>query len=79
MSRQEEKRNAMNADVIPLFLRVHKHLRTVDSVYIEAEDKIETRMVLQAHVNELRTLHGLLPPPLREKSWILTIERHKTA
>ncbi len=65
-------------NTIPSVRRIHRRLRTLNSAYMESEDKSETRMVLQAHVNELKLLHELLPPPVRRKSWILTIERHGT-
>lgn len=63
-------------NTIPSVLRIRRQLRTLNSAYMESEDKPETRMVLQAHVNELKLLHEMLPANVRGKSWILTIERY---
>ncbi len=65
-------------NMIPTMLRVRRRLRMLDSAYMASEDKQETRTVVQAQVNELKMIHELLPSTLREKSWILTIERHGT-
>ncbi len=68
----------LTMNMIPTMLRVRRRLRMLDSAYMASEDKQETRTVLQAQVNELKMIHELLPSTLREKSWILTIERHGT-
>lgn len=67
---------ATTTEMIPSVLRIHRHLRKLNSDYMASEDKPETRTVLQARLNELRFLHALLPSDLREKSWILSMERH---
>ncbi len=68
----------LTMNMIPTMLRVRRRLRMLDSAYMASEDKQETRTVVQAQVNELKMIHELLPSTLREKSWILTIERHGT-
>ncbi len=70
------KNMVMNADMVPSVKRLHRDIRKLNSAYMESEDKQETRTVLQAHVNELKALRSLLPPDLREKIWILSLERH---
>ncbi len=70
------KNLVMSTDMVPSVKRLHRHIRKLNSAYMESENKQETRTVLQAHVNELKTLRSLLPPDLRGKIWILSIERH---
>ncbi len=66
----------MKSDMIPIVRRIHRHIRNLNSAYMASEDKQETRTVMQAHVNELKALRALLPPALREKIWVLSLERH---
>ncbi len=70
------KNLVLNAAMIPSVRRIYRHIRELNSAYMESEDKHETRAVLQAHVNELKALRSLLPSDLREKIWILSLERH---
>jgi hypothetical protein len=67
---------AMATDMVPGVKRIYRQLKKLNSAYMDAEDKRETVAVLQAHVSELKVVHSLLPSGLREKSWVLSIERH---
>jgi hypothetical protein len=62
--------------MIPSVKQLHRHIKRLNSAYMDAEDKRETAAVLQAYVSELEVVHSLLPAGLREKSWLLSIERH---
>lgn len=62
--------------MIPSVIRIRLRLRRLNSAYLEAEDKRETVAVLQACMGELAVAHSLLPPALRGKSWMLSLERH---
>jgi hypothetical protein len=62
--------------MIPSVKRLYRNIKRLNSAYMDAEDKRETAAVLQACVSELEVVHSLLPADLREKSWLLSIERH---
>ena len=53
---------------------MRKRCRTLNEAYEAAEDKAEVRLRLAATLSRLRRIHALLPPRLREKSWVLTME-----
>jgi hypothetical protein len=67
---------AMVHNMIPSVTRIHRQIRRLNSAYIDAEDKRETVAVLQACVSELAVVHSLLPPGLRSKSWVFSMERY---
>ncbi len=56
--------------------RARRQLRCLNAAYIEAENKPLVLHLIEATVEDLRTLHEALPANLREKSWVLTLERH---
>lgn len=72
----DEMRSANATTMIPSVKQLYRHLKRLNSAYMDAEDKRETATVLQAYVSELEVAHSLLPADLREKSWLLSIERH---
>lgn len=61
---------------IPDVMRIHRYMRRLNAAYVNSEDKRETAAVLQACVSELTVAHSLLPPELRRKSWVLSVERY---
>lgn len=67
---------AMVHNMIPSVTRIRRQIRRLNSAYIDAEDKRETTAVLQACVGELAVAHSLLPPGLRSKSWVFSMERY---
>ena len=69
-------RNITSTGMIPSVKQLYRHIKRLNSAYMDAEDKRETAAVLQAYVSELQVVHSLLPADLREKSWLLSIERH---
>ena len=69
-------KRTMVHSMIPSVTRIHRQIRRLNSAYIDAEDKRETVAVLQACVSELAVAHSLLPPGLRSRSWVFSIERY---
>ncbi len=63
-------------NMVPSVTQIRRRIRRLNAAYMDAEDKRETAAVLQAHVGELALAHSLLPPELRRKSWVLSIERY---
>ncbi|HLJ61453.1 MAG TPA: hypothetical protein VKZ50_17145 [bacterium] len=62
--------------VVPDVQRARRQLRCLDAGYAGAEDKVQVWNGIQAKLRELQMLHQLLPAALREKSWLLGIERY---
>jgi len=54
--------------------RARQQLRTLDQGYVAAENKKQLQMMMEAKFEEVQTIHDLLPPPLRRKSWILSMQ-----
>jgi hypothetical protein len=69
-------KRATDHKMIPSVTRIRRQIRRLNSAYIDAEDKRETAAVLQACVSELAVVHSLLPPGLRSKSWVFSMERY---
>lgn len=57
---------------------LHKRCRTITE-HDRLDNPFEAMNVVQAALNEMSTLHNLLPDELREKSWVfLSLKRGRT-
>jgi uncharacterized protein (DUF1778 family) len=70
----KSSREAMDAATLASLSRIRRQLRVLNGAYEKAEDKLQVRMRLAANLDQLRMVHSLLPEPLREKSWVLSME-----
>lgn len=58
--------------------RVRRRCRVLNGAYEAAEDKPEVLVRIQEELSRLRGLHARLPSPLRQRSWVLTLEYYNT-
>lgn len=65
-----------SAPIIRDVVRMRRQLRRLNDAYLEADDKPLVRHLIEAGLEDLRTLHDTLPESLRRKTWLLTLERH---
>lgn len=65
---------SVSMNVIPSLLRIHRQLRILDQAYMDAESKKQVQSAVEAKLDELHTIHELLPTDLRDKSWILLMQ-----
>ena len=49
---------------------IRKRLRAINARYDGLDNRLEAMYTVQAAINEMTTLHALLPQHLREKSWV---------
>lgn len=56
--------------------RARRRLRCLNDAYMDADNKPLVQHLIEAKLEDLRTLHDALPVDLRERSWLLTLERH---
>lgn len=58
---------------------LHRRLRSISMEYDGLENRVEAMNVVQVALQEMSTLHNLLPEKLREKSWVfLSLERGRS-
>lgn len=65
---------AVSIHVIPSLLRIHRQLRVLNQSYMGSESKNQVQSAVEAKLDELQSIHDLLPEDLREKSWILMMQ-----
>lgn len=66
----------MDDDARQLFIRIQRQLRALNHACDRADDLLEVRTCLRARFRELETVHGLLEAGIRQRSWMLSIERY---
>jgi hypothetical protein len=72
-------RGGMKRNRLPMVrdvVRMRRQLRRLNDAYLDADNKPLVRHLIEAGLEDLRTLHDTLPENVRRTSWLLTLERH---